>query len=122
MTRTLILTLALATCSPRPESHPYRAIDGDTISVGYGPHIRLARIDAPEMPGHCRPDRQCIAGDPYLARDQLQTLLDEGALLCIDTQGHDPYGRRIAECWVRDRNISNALLAAGVVGLYRSGR
>ena len=33
-------------------------IDGDTIHCGYT-RVRLAGIDAPEMPGHCQPGRAC---------------------------------------------------------------
>ncbi len=40
------------------------AIDGDTLRCAAGPRVRLAGIDAPEIPGHCRRGRKCTPGDP----------------------------------------------------------
>lgn len=124
----LLLTFTLAACAATPaaEPHPYTALDGDTISVGSGPHIRLARIDAPELPGHCRPGRHCVPGDPYRAKAYLQFLLDQGGLVCHDS-GRDYYHGRLAECDLQvfygDRstleNISDLMLASGLVEEYR---
>ena len=41
--------------------------DGDTLRCG-ALRIRLASIDAPEMPGHCRRGRTCVEGDPYASK------------------------------------------------------
>lgn len=38
-------------------------VDGDTLRCG-STRIRLSSIDAPELPGHCRPGRECTPGDP----------------------------------------------------------
>lgn len=38
--------------------HWPKVIDGDTIHCRYT-RVRLAGIDAPEMPGHCQPGRAC---------------------------------------------------------------
>lgn len=118
----MLVTLALASCgTPATEPHPYYALDGDTISVGTGPYIRLLYIDAPELPGHCRPGRQCVAGDPYAAQAHLQSLLAKGDLRCED-QGRDVYGRRLADCWADDINLSQAMLDSGLVSLYERTR
>lgn len=123
----LTLALLLAGCA-QAEPRPYYALDGDTISVGTGPHIRLLYIDAPELPGHCRPSRQCVAGDPYAARMVLQHLLQRGDMICRD-KGRDVYLRRLADCYIipnraedgnyRNINLSQAMLDSGLVSLYK---
>lgn len=103
------------------------AIDGDTISLGYGkPHIRLARIDAPEMPGHpCPVSRRpsCVDNDPAWARDSqaaLQRLLDTGPGLTCYREDVDVYGRWIAECNTgHGTNINDIMLASGMAQPYR---
>lgn len=124
--------LALASCS-QPESHPYRAIDGDTIDVGAGPNIRLAGIDAPELGGRCRSGRHCVEGiDPEESRATLQAFLDSGRLVCDDL-GPDRYGRRLANCTILfygllegelrmgkgSIDLSQAMLDAGMAEPYR---
>jgi len=116
-----LAVLILAACSQSPdfEWRPYTAIDGDTIRVGGGgPNIRLARIDAPELPGHCRRGRRCASGDPYASKAALQALLDAGLLVCENVD-RDFYRRRLAECSVNGRNLSDAMLSAGHAQLYR---
>jgi micrococcal nuclease len=127
----LFACLLTTGCLPRTETHPYYAIDGDTIAVGAGPHIRLLYIDAPELPGHCRLGRRCQPGDPYAAKNYLQSLLERGDLRCAD-QGRDVYRRRLANCWItptvgsitsaKDINLSQAMLDSGLVGLYHRSR
>jgi len=96
-----------------------RVIDGDTFDCG-GTRIRLAGIDAPEMPGHCREGRECTPGDPYAARRHL-VALTRGAVSCrrVDT---DVYGRTVARCETGDGNdVSCAMIADGhAVHRYRT--
>jgi endonuclease YncB( thermonuclease family) len=87
-----------------------RIIDGDTLDCG-GERVRLSGIDAPEMPGHCRPGRDCVAGDPFAARRYLQTLT-RGRVDCT-VRGTGYYGRAIARCQSRNRDLSCAMLSAG---------
>ena len=98
---------------PLPESHPYVALDGDTIRTGAGPDIRLARVDAAELPGHCRRGRRCASGNALEQKALLQSILDSGSLYCHDL-GNGGYGRRLAECFINDQNVSNWLLASGM--------
>jgi micrococcal nuclease len=113
----LLLLAATSACLPRTETHPYYALDGDTISVGAGPHIRLLYIDAPELPGHCRLGRRCQPGDPYAAKIYLQSLLIKGDMRCED-QGRDVYHRRLATCSINGQDLSQAMLDSGLVGRY----
>ena len=50
------------------------AVDGDTIKCGARGNrfsVRLTGIDAPELAGHCRAGRVCVAGDPIRSRASL---------------------------------------------------
>jgi endonuclease YncB( thermonuclease family) len=68
--------------------------DGDTFRCG-GERIRLVGIDAPELPGHCRRGRRCVAGDPWAAKRALARALGARPLL-IRRFALDRYGRTIA--------------------------
>jgi endonuclease YncB( thermonuclease family) len=87
-----------------------RIIDGDTLDCA-GTRIRLASIDAPEMPGHCRAGRRCTPGDPYAARNYL-SFLTRGRVECraVDT---DVYGRTVASCVSDGRDLSCAMVESG---------
>jgi hypothetical protein len=67
--------------------------DGDTIRCG-DERIRLLGIDAPELPGHCRPGRDCAPGDPYASTASLQMAMV--GTLTIEGVGEDHYGRTLA--------------------------
>jgi hypothetical protein len=67
--------------------------DGDTIRCG-DERIRLLGIDAPEMPGHCRPGRRCVTGDPFASRDSLANAV--GYSMNVSRVGADAYGRTLA--------------------------
>jgi len=87
-----------------------RIIDGDTLECG-GRRIRLAGIDAPEMPGHCRRGRDCTPGDPYAAQAYLRSIA-QGEVNCRPTDT-DAYGRTVARCGAAGRDFSCAMIAAG---------
>lgn len=70
--------------------------DGDTFSCD-GRRIRMVGIDAPEMPGHCRPGRRCTPGDPFASKANLQRLLRAGPVQCRTTDT-DAFGRTVARC------------------------
>ena len=86
-------------------------LDGDTIRCGTR-RIRLSSIDAPELPGHCRPGRACTPGDPYASTNNLRSLIGGRAVSCrqMDT---DHYGRVVARCSVHGRDLSCAQVDGG---------
>jgi endonuclease YncB( thermonuclease family) len=98
-------------------NYPY-IIDGDTLDCA-GRRIRLASIDAPEMPGHCRPGRTCVSGDPFAAKNQLHALT-RGTVSCqpVDT---DAYGRIVARCQGPTGDLSCTMVAGGFA-IERYGR
>lgn len=52
-----------------------QAVDGDTLRCD-GRRYRLLGINAAEMPGKCRANRECPPGDPLAQRRRLAELLD----------------------------------------------
>ena len=84
--------------------------------------MRLDAIDAPEMPGACRPGRECTPGDPFAARDHLAALTRGRAVQCriVDAdrrkpgfQETDHYKRPIARCFADEVDVSCRMVADG---------
>jgi endonuclease YncB( thermonuclease family) len=84
--------------------------DGDTLRCG-SKRVRLAGIDAPELPGHCRPGRDCALGDPYASTDNLRRIVAGRALQCRQTD-LDAFGRIVARCSAEGVDLSCAQLEA----------
>lgn len=86
--------------------------DGDTLRCRDGTRVRLAGIDAPELPGHCRRGRACAPGDPYAARRELQRLVAGRTITCRATGMS--YGRVTAWCrTLGGVDLSCAMVASG---------
>lgn len=88
-----------------------RVTDGDTLRCG-PLRVRLASIDAPEMPGHCRRGRTCVNGDPYASKANLERVMASGVIQCRQTDT-DRYGRIVALCEVGGRDLSCAQVQGG---------
>lgn len=110
------LAAALAFSCAAPEHH-----DGDAIRCqGQTRSMRLDAIDAPEMPGACRPGRQCTPGDPFAARDYLRSLTSGRSVECED-RGTDSYGRTLVRCTADGEDLGCAMVAGGYA-VERYGR
>ena len=94
---------------PMPVSAAVRcaAIDGDTLRCGEM-RVRLSGVDAAELPGHCRQERDCAPGDPVKHREALSDFV--GHPVFITPLKIDRYRRTVA--LVTDRNGLNASCAA----------
>lgn len=106
-----------AAAKPRPAEMGCKSpvvVDGDTLRCPSG-RIRLASIDAPELPGHCRPGRECTPGDPYASTEHLRSLIVGHAVQCsyVDT---DRYGRTVARCTAGGVDLSCAQVSSGHAG------
>lgn len=87
--------------------------DGDNLRcANVQGSMRLQGIDAPEMPGACRPGRRCVDGDPFAARDYLRDLTRGKTLECTQ-EDTDSYGRAIVNCTAGRVNISCEMIASG---------
>ena len=96
---------ALSFLCSNPSHH-----DGDNVRCSnIDQAIRLQGIDAPEMPGACRPGRDCTPGDPYAARDQLRRLTSGKTVRC-EQEDTDSYGRIIARCDAGGVDLSCAMI------------
>lgn len=92
-------------------------LDGDTFDCD-GQRIRMMGIDAPELPGHCRPGRDCTPGDPYASTENLRQLLAAGPVECRKTDT-DFYGRTVARCEAGGADLSCKQIEGGyAVGRY----
>lgn len=89
------------------------ALDGDTLKCGRQP-IRLLGIDAAELPGHCRPGRDCAPGDPFAQKAELARISRSGPLTIYPVKT-DNWGRTVATVVDgQGSNVSCTLVAAGV--------
>ncbi len=112
----LVLAAAAGFACAQPTHH-----DGDAIHcAGNGRSMRMYGIDAPEMPGACRPRRRCTPGDPYASRDYLAGLTDGRRVACTQ-KDTDVYGRRVVRCTADGAELSCAMVAAGMA-VERYGR
>ena len=104
----IVLAAAASFACENPSHH-----DGDNLRCSNVPgSMRLQGIDAPEMPGACRPGRNCVDGDPFAARDYLRGLTAGKTLQCVQ-EDTDNYGRAIVNCTAQGVNISCAMIAGG---------
>ena len=104
----LLLFAAASFACLNPSHH-----DGDNIRCGnVAGSMRLHGIDAPEMPGACRPGRACTPGDPYAARDYLRSLTSGRTVRC-DIVDVDHYGRKVVDCTADGEKLGCAMIAGG---------
>jgi endonuclease YncB( thermonuclease family) len=93
--------------------------DGDTFRCG-SRRVRLQGIDAPEMPGHCRPGRECTPGDPYASAANLRRMMRLSSVTCRQTD-IDGYGRTVARCSAGTQDLSCGQIEGGfAVRRYRA--
>jgi endonuclease YncB( thermonuclease family) len=82
--------------------------DGDTLRCQDGTRVRLAGIDAPELPGHCATWRRCTAGDPFKAKANLGRLAMGHTARC-EAVGRS-YERILAFCTIGGTDLACAQL------------
>ena len=119
--RHLILLAAafVCGCSAIPSKAPHaraaasvRVLDGDTLVVN-GEGVRLANVDAPELP----PEAHCW-GEGALgvqAATKAEELVHQATRIDVAREGKDRYGRTLARITLNEsRDLGDALVFAGV--------
>lgn len=97
--------------------------DGDSIRCG-GERIRIANIDAPELPGSAKcegrrsPYANCDFAKGYRARDALRAFLATGPIQ-VQRLGPDRYGRTLARVTVNGRDAGEYLVRLGLARWWR---
>lgn len=97
--------------------------DGDTIRCG-AERIRLADIDAPELPGSPKCERRrspytnCDYAAGMRARDALRGFLARGPV-SIERIGTDRYGRTLARVTVNGVDAGRYLVRRGLARWWR---
>lgn len=109
------LALAFAPCPPPPAKRHHCVADGDTVWVE-GQKLRLADIDAPEMPRRARCRRE--ADLAIRAQQRLAALLNETKAQPQFTGRHGVFGRPL----VLYPQISATLIEEGLAVSYRQGK
>jgi len=111
----IVVTLLLAVVLLVPHVHAKEAvvakvIDGDTIVLETGEHVRYLGIDAPEL------DKQ-QGGPAFYAREAAkynkQLVLLKKVRLEFDVEKKDAYGRLLAYVFVKDLFVNGELVKRG---------
>jgi micrococcal nuclease len=111
----IVVTLLLAVVFLAPHVHAKEAvvakvIDGDTIVLETGEHVRYLGIDAPEL------DKQ-QGGPAFYAREAAkqnkQLVLLKKVRLEFDVEKKDAYGRLLAYVFVKDLFVNGELVKRG---------
>ena len=96
--------------------------DGDSIRLCDGERVRIANIDAPEMPGSpkCQRGRNgwCDYRLAVQSRDALQGLLASGSV-SVFRQGQDAYGRTLARVSVNGQDAGQYLVQLGLARRWK---
>jgi endonuclease YncB( thermonuclease family) len=94
-----------------------RVIDGDTIQLG-ADRIRLDGIDAPELAQTCLTSAGKSWPCGKTAKAYLERMASAGKVTC-DGNEVDLYGRKIATCHARGRNLNAEMIRAGQALAFR---
>ena len=90
-----------------------RVLDGDTVVLASGGHVRLVQIDAPEKASECYGQE---------AGELTSRLLPPGTHVRIepdpDLDQVDRFGRRLAYVWKGDEDVNVTLVRAGAAGVW----
>ena len=91
-----------------------RIVDGDTLELVDGAHVRLVQIDAPELG-----ERECYARD---AREALAVLVPRGVSITLERDpaldDRDRFGRELRYVRREGRNVNVELVRRGAASVW----
>lgn len=99
-----------------------RVVDGDTLHLtcaGQRHKVRLMGFDTPEV---SRPACAYEAAAGAQATAVLQGLVAMGPVTMVRFQGHDRYGRDLADVAIAGQDVAAVMLASGLARPYAGGR
>jgi micrococcal nuclease len=95
-----------------------RVIDGDTIVLADGRHVRYLCINAPEMDAFTAEERRLALE----AKDLNSSLvLGKAVRLQFDSERKDKYGRTLAYVWAGDTLVEASIVEAGLAKAQNYG-
>ena len=94
-----------------PTGRVASVIDGDTITLTDGRHVRYIGMDSPEMDSPT--ERQMLLARRALDFNR-ELVADSEVRLEFDVETKDKYGRVLAYVWVDDKMANAQLVAAGL--------
>jgi micrococcal nuclease len=118
---TLLLALALVPSTPSQFVRIQSGIDGDTVVLAGGQHVRLIQVDAPEV----YPVAECYGA---AARSALRRLLPPGTTVRVEADPGldqtDRFGRLLRYVFRGPLNVNLELVREGAATpyFYRHGR
>ena len=117
-----ILSVPAAEIAARPSdpgdaiTGSVRVIDGDTIGIGQL-RVRLEGIDAPEVGQTCQAKGGATWPCGSAAATALEKLIAGNPVRC-DRRGLDKYGRTLAVCFARGRDINADMVRQGLAWAF----
>lgn len=90
---------------------PVRIIDGDTFELPTTEIIRIKDLDAPEMGGRAKCDRERQLA--VRAKDELQRLVNTGEMTLRRDARKDRYGRTVAVVMINGLDVNGPMIASG---------
>ena len=102
-----LAVLALMNCP----AATVQVVDGGTIRA-CGERVRLAAIDAPELPGHCIRGRVCTPGDGWGSKANLERMI-AGRAVQLQVIDVDHYARLVACVTTGAEDLSHTQVAGG---------
>lgn len=88
-----------------------RVIDGDTIVLATGEHVRYVGVDTPELHDKKTGGVQCYAGEA--AQRNVELVFQKQVHLEKDTSNTDRYGRLLRYVYVGDTFVNKVLVTEG---------
>jgi endonuclease YncB( thermonuclease family) len=86
--------------------------DGDSFHLG-NDRVRLLGLDAPELDQTCTDAKGADWSCGHGARDKLMALIAAKSLIC-QPDGHDRFGRILANCQVDGHDLGAQMVEAGL--------